>query len=163
MRVSEFDYALPPELIAQHPAERRTASRLLHLAADGAMRDLSFESLPGLVDARDTLVLNDTRVVKARLFGAKPSGGRVEIFVERVLAPREALVLMRAGHSPRPGAAVLVDDVTVTVEGREGELYRVRFSSDIGPVLERHGSVPLPPYITHAPGAVDAERYQTVY
>ena len=163
MRVSEFDYALPPELIAQHPAERRTASRLLHLQADGKMTDLPFESLPGLVDERDTLVLNDTRVVKARLFGAKPSGGRVEIFVERLLGSREALALMRAGHSPKPGTEVLIGDVTATVEGREGDLYRVRFSEDIEPVLERHGSVPLPPYITHAPGDEDAERYQTVY
>jgi S-adenosylmethionine:tRNA ribosyltransferase-isomerase len=163
MRVSEFDYALPPELIAQHPAERRTASRLLHLAADGTISDLSFESLPELVDARDTLVLNDTRVIKARLFGAKPSGGRVEIFVERILSPRQALALMRAGHSPRPGAEVRVGDAKATVEGREGDLYRVRFSDDIEPLLERCGSVPLPPYITHAPADEDAERYQTVY
>ena len=163
MRVSEFDYALPPELIAQHPAERRTASRLLHLAADGTMSDLSFESLPELVDARDTLVLNDTRVIKARLFGAKSSGGRVEIFVERILSPREALALMRAGHSPKPGSDVLIGDATATVEGREGDLYRVRFSTEIEPLLERYGSVPLPPYITHAPVDEDVERYQTVY
>jgi S-adenosylmethionine:tRNA ribosyltransferase-isomerase len=163
MRVSEFDYALPPELIAQHPAERRTASRLLHLAADGAMRDLSFESLPELVDARDTLVLNDTRVIKARLFGAKPSGGRVEIFIERILGAREALALIRAGHSPKPGTEILVGDANATVDGREGDLYRVRFSKDIEPLLEQYGSVPLPPYITHAPAAEDAERYQTVY
>jgi S-adenosylmethionine:tRNA ribosyltransferase-isomerase len=163
MRVSEFDYALPPELIAQHPAKRRSASRLLHLDADGRITDLSFEALPTLVDERDTLVVNDTRVVKARLFGAKASGGRVEILVERLLGAREALALMRAGHSPRPGSEVLVDAVKVTVEGREGDLYRVRFSEDIEPVLERHGSVPLPPYITHAPDAGDAERYQTVY
>jgi S-adenosylmethionine:tRNA ribosyltransferase-isomerase len=163
MRVSEFDYALPPELIAQHPAERRTASRLLHLQADGKMTDLAFESLPELVDARDTLVLNDTRVIKARLFGAKPSGGRVEIFVERILSPREALALMRAGHSPKPGTEVVIGDATATVEGREGDLYRVRFSKDIEPLLQSYGSVPLPPYITHAPVDEDAERYQTVY
>jgi S-adenosylmethionine:tRNA ribosyltransferase-isomerase len=163
MRVSEFDYALPPELIAQHPAQRRSASRLLHLEADGKISDLAFEALPELVDERDTLVLNDTRVIKARLFGAKPSGGRVEIFVERLTGPREGLALMRAGHSPRPGAEVLIDGVKVTVEGREGDLYRVRFSEDIEAVLERHGSVPLPPYITHTPDAADAERYQTVY
>jgi S-adenosylmethionine:tRNA ribosyltransferase-isomerase len=163
MRVSEFDYALPSELIAQHPAERRSASRLLHLQADGKMTDLAFESLPGLVDARDTLVLNDTRVIKARLFGAKPSGGRVEILVERLLGPREALALMRAGHSPKPGTEVMIGGDTATVEGREGDLYRVRFSADIEPLMERHGSVPLPPYITHAADDGDAERYQTVY
>jgi S-adenosylmethionine:tRNA ribosyltransferase-isomerase len=163
MRVSEFDYALPPELIAQHPAERRTASRLLHLQADGKITDLAFESLPGLVDERDTLVVNDTRVVKARLFGAKPSGGRVEIFVERLLGPREALALMRAGHSPRPGSEVRIGEVSATVEGREGDLYRVRFSADTESVMERYGSVPLPPYITHTPDGDDAARYQTVY
>jgi S-adenosylmethionine:tRNA ribosyltransferase-isomerase len=163
MRVSEFDYALPPDLIAQHPAKSRTGSRLLHLQADGNLRDLAFESLPELVDQRDTLVLNDTRVVKARLFGAKPSGGRVEIFVESLLGPRQALALMRAGHSARPGTEVRIGNATASVEGREGDLYRVRFSEDIEPLLERHGSVPLPPYITHTPGAEDAERYQTVY
>ena len=163
MRASEFDYALPPELIAQHPAERRTASRLLHLEADGRMSDLSFESLPDLVDSRDTVVVNDTRVIKARLFGAKTSGGRVELFVERLLGPREALALMRAGHPPKRGTEVAIADATATVEGREGDLYRVRFSCDIEPLLERHGSVPLPPYITHPPDASDQDRYQTVY
>jgi len=163
MQVSEFDYELPPELIAQHPAARRTASRLLHLDAEGKISDLPFDELPQLVDERDALAINDTRVIKARLFGAKRSGGRVEIFVERVRGPREALALMRAGHSPRPGTEVLVGEVTVTVEGREGDLYRVRFSEDVESVLERHGSVPLPPYITHAPDREDAERYQTVY
>jgi S-adenosylmethionine:tRNA ribosyltransferase-isomerase len=169
MRLSEFDYVLPAELIAQYPAAQRRASRLLHLdAAGGRLRDLRFAELPGLVGGRDTVVLNDTRVVKARLFGHKPSGGMVEIFVERVLDDgkadaREALALMRAGHPPKPGTEVLIDDVRATVLGREGELYHVRFSADIAGVLERHGSVPLPPYITHRPDRADAERYQTVY
>src|ERR1044071_7555977 len=102
MLVSEFDYDLPVELIAQHPAPKRTASRLLHLdAASGALRDLTFTDLPRLVDTRDAVVLNDTRVVKARLFGRKASGGRVEIFVERIAGARDALALIRAGHSPR--------------------------------------------------------------
>ena len=163
MLVSEFDYDLPAELIAQHPAPKRTASRLLHLQADGAIRDLAFTDLPGLVDSRDVVVLNDTRVIKARLFGRKASGGRVEIFVERVTGPREALALMRAGHSPKAGTEVEIGDVRATVEGREGELYRVKFSQDIHSVLERLGNVPLPPYIRHTPDAADAERYQTVY
>ena len=163
MLVSEFDYALPAELIAQHPAPERTASRLLHVDARGALDDLPFADLPALVDQRDTVVLNDTRVIKARLFGRKPSGGHVEVFVERILAPREALALMRAGHAPKAGTEVLIGDARATVEGREGELYRVRFSEDIEPLLERHGTVPLPPYITHAPDAADAQRYQTVY
>jgi len=164
MLVSEFDYDLPPELIAQHPAAKRTASRLLHLdSATGALRDLAFADLPGLVDQRDVLVLNDTRVIKARLFGRKASGGRVEIFVERITGAREALALMRAGHSPKAGTEIMIGDASATVQGREGELYRVRFSEEIRPLLERHGTVPLPPYIRHTPDAVDAERYQTVY
>ncbi len=163
MRVSEFDYELPAELIAQHPAPSRTASRLLHLQAGGRLQDLMFTDLPELVDERDTLVLNDTRVIKARLFGRKPSGGQVEVFVERIVAPQVALALMRAGHAPKAGTEVLIDDVRATVEDREGELYRVHFSEDVERVLERHGSVPLPPYITHPAQAEDAERYQTVY
>ena len=163
MLVSEFDYALPAELVAQHPAPRRSASRLLHLEADGTLHDRRFEELPSLVDERDAIVLNDTRVIRARLFGRKPSGGRVEIFVERILAPREALALMRAGHAPKAGTEVLIGDVHAVVGGREGALYRVRFSHDIESVLEVHGTVPLPPYITHTADAADAERYQTVY
>ena len=164
MLVSEFDYDLPPELIAQHPAPKRTASRLLHLdAKSGALRDLAFADLPGLVDSRDALVLNDTRVIKARLFGRKATGGRVEIFVERITGPHEALALIRAGHSPKAGTEVMIDDVRATVGGREGELYRVRFSQETQSVLERHGNVPLPPYIHHTPDEDDAERYQTVY
>ena len=165
MKVAEFDYRLPDELIAQHPAAERAASRLLHLdGASGTLRDLAFADLPRLVDARDLVVLNDTRVIKARLFGAKASGGRVELFVERIVAQHEALGLMRAGHSPKPGARLTVGDgVAVEVLGREEDLYRVRFSEPVDQVLERCGNVPLPPYITHAPGPEDAERYQTVY
>ena len=163
MRVSEFDYELPVELIAQHPAPSRTASRLLHLEAGGRLENRMFTDLPELVDERDTLVLNDTRVIKARLFGRKPSGGQVEVFVERIVAPRVALALLRAGHPPKAGTEVLIGEVQASVESRQGELYQVRFSDDVERVLERHGSVPLPPYITHAPGAEDAERYQTVY
>jgi len=164
MLVSEFDYALPPALIAQHPAARRSASRLLRLRADGALEDLAFADLPGLLDARDCLVLNDTRVIKARLSGRKASGGRIELFVERLLGPREALALIRASHPPAAGAELVVgDEVVVTVEERVDDLYRVKSSEDLEAVLERCGAVPLPPYITHSPGEADAERYQTVY
>ena len=163
VRVSEFDYPLPAELIAQHPAVQRTASRLLHLRSDGGIEDLRFADLPRLVDARDLLVLNDTRVIKARLAGRKASGGRIELFVERTLGTREALALVRASHPPPVGSELVVEDARVRVQGREGELYRVRFSQDVGPLLERHGAVPLPPYIRHAPRDEDAERYQTVY
>ena len=163
MLVSEFDYELPAELIAQHPAPQRTASRLLHVDSRGALRDLNFTDLPQLIDARDTVVLNDTRVMRARLFGRKASGGQVELFVERIFGEREALALIRAGHSPKPGTLVEIGDAKAVVEGREGELYRVRFSGNVERLLERHGSIPLPPYITHPPTDDDAERYQTVY
>ncbi len=165
MLVSEFDYELPSELIAQHPAPERSASRLLHLdAASGAIEDLAFADFPGLVGPRDALVLNDTKVVKARLAGRRISGGKVEVFVERALGPREALALVRASRTVRPGGELVVGDgVRATVLGREGELYRVRFSEDIESVLERCGAVPLPPYIRHAPQPEDAARYQTVY
>ena len=165
MRLAEFDYALPEELIAQHPAGARAGSRLLHLdAASGRIQDLAFADLPSLVGKRDTLVVNDTRVIKARLAGAKASGGRIELFIERVTGPCEALALIRSSHHPREGGELVVGDgARVTVVGREGNLYRVRFAEDVLAVLERCGAVPLPPYIRHAPGAQDAERYQTVY
>jgi S-adenosylmethionine:tRNA ribosyltransferase-isomerase len=164
MLVSEFDYELPAELIAQHPAPERRASRLLHLRADGAIEDLAFADLPSLVDGRDALVLNDTRVIKARLAGRKASGGRIELFVERIVAPREALALIRASHPPATGSALLVGGaVRVTVVSREQDLYRVAFDDEVEAVLERFGSVPLPPYISHDPDEADAERYQTVY
>jgi len=165
MRLAEFDYALPAELIAQHPAPERTSSRLLHLdAASGRIEDLAFADLPGLVGKRDTVVLNDTRVIKARLAGRKASGGKIELFVERIRGAREALALIRSSHAPRTGNELVVGDgARVTVLGREDDLYRVRFAEDLLPVLERCGAVPLPPYIRHAPDAADAERYQTVY
>ena len=165
MRLAEFDYALPEALIAQHPVGARAASRLLHLdAASGGIEDLAFADLPALVDQRDTLVVNDTRVIKARLAGAKASGGRIELFIERVTGAREALALIRSSHHPREGGELVVGDgARVTVIGREGDLYRVRFAEDVHALLERCGAVPLPPYIRHAPDAQDAERYQTVY
>ncbi|OFZ91056.1 MAG: tRNA preQ1(34) S-adenosylmethionine ribosyltransferase-isomerase QueA [Betaproteobacteria bacterium RBG_16_66_20] len=165
MKLADFDYQLPQQLIAQHPARERTASRLLHLdGRSGKLSDLAFADLPGLVEARDAVVLNDTRVIKARLFGRKASGGRVELFIERIAGEYEALGLMRAGHSPKPGTRLSVGDgAAVEVLGREEDLYRVRFAEPVAAVLERCGNVPLPPYITHRPGPEDRERYQTVY
>ncbi|HEY7239794.1 MAG TPA: tRNA preQ1(34) S-adenosylmethionine ribosyltransferase-isomerase QueA [Burkholderiales bacterium] len=164
MLVSEFDYELPAELIAQHPPGARRASRLLHLRADGAIDDLAFADLPRLVDRRDALVLNDTRVIKARLAGRKESGGRIELFVERIVGPRRALALIRASHPPAAGSDLFVgDNVRITVEGREDDLYQVLFHEEVSSTLEKFGAVPLPPYITHAPDASDVERYQTVY
>lgn len=166
MRVAEFDYALPEELIAQHPAAERTRSRLLHLdGRTGALEDLLFADLPRLLGPRDVLVLNDTRVIKARLAGRKSTGGRIELFVERLLGEREVLALIRASHPPRQGSELVVGDgARAQVLGREDDLYRLRFAEgSAAELLERCGEVPLPPYITHAPDAKDAERYQTVY
>lgn len=165
MKTSEFDYALPEELIAQHPASERGASRLLYLdAPSGAIEDLTFAELPRLVEPGDVIVLNDTRVLKARLFGHKSTGGRIEVFVERIVAEFEALALMRSGHPPHPGYKLIVGDgVEIEVLAREDDLYRVRFSEPVAAALERCGNVPLPPYIRHVPDARDAERYQTVY
>jgi S-adenosylmethionine:tRNA ribosyltransferase-isomerase len=162
--VSEFDYELPPELVAQHPAPQRSASRLLRLnAANGSLEDLKFSDLPRFLGPGDAIVLNDTRVVKARLIGRKASGGKVELFVERALDKRQALALIKASHAPAVGSDILINEIAARVEAREGEVYRVRFAEDINGVLERFGAVPLPPYIRHAPLAEDAERYQTVY
>ena len=166
MRVSEFDYALPENLIAQHPARERSGSRLLHLdARTGALRDMYFTDLANLVASPDVLVLNDTRVINARLAGRKSTGGRIELMIERVTGTHEALALIRASHPPQAGAELSVGSgVRVLVLGREQDLYRVRFpEATVEDVMERFGAVPLPPYITHAPDAVDAERYQTVY
>lgn len=166
MRVADFDYALPEELIAQHPAGERSRSRLLHLKGiTGEIEDLVFTDLPSLVGAHDVLVVNDTRVVKARLAGRKSTGGRIEIFVERTLGESEALALIRASHPPQAGSTLHVgDDVRIEVLGRNGELYRLRFrNARVADVLEHHGTLPLPPYISHSPDTQDAERYQTIY
>lgn len=165
MRTDEFDFVLPERLIAQHPPEQRGASRLLY-AHDGALEDRRFADLLQLVEPNDVLVLNDTRVIKARLFGSKESGGRVEVLVERVLNAHEVLAQVRASHAPQAGSRMLLAGVlTVEVLGREGEFFHLRFVSgeSVLDLLERHGQLPLPPYITHAADGEDEQRYQTVY
>lgn len=162
-RLDDFDFELPPGLIAQHPLPERTASRLLHVGPSG-LGDRQFTDIERLLDADDVLVFNDTRVIKARLLGRKPSGGRVEALVERMLEPTLALALVRTSHRPATGATFVFDDaVTATVEGRRDEFFLLRFEEEVLPVLQRHGHVPLPPYIGHADGVVDDERYQTVF
>ncbi len=164
--LDDFDYDLPPELIAQQPAAERGASRLLHLAAgpSHALSDHRFNELADFLDPGDVLVMNDTRVMKARLFGAKESGGRVEVLVERVIGEREVLAHVRASKSPRAGSRIRLEDkIDVTVIGRADDLFHLRFDAAVDSVLEAYGQVPLPPYITHAPEANDEARYQTVY
>ena len=165
MRTDEFDYVLPERLIAQHPPAQRGASRLLY-AHDDVLEDLRFSDLLRLVRPGDVLVLNDTRVIKARLSGSKASGGKVEVLVERVLDEHEVLAQVRASHAPQAGSALrLAKDLHVTVLAREGEFFRLRFEhdQDVYALLEQHGELPLPPYITHTPDAEDEQRYQTVF
>jgi S-adenosylmethionine:tRNA ribosyltransferase-isomerase len=161
----DFDYTLPRELIAQVPARERTGSRLLHV--DGAkLSDLPYTALPSLLAAGDLLVFNDTRVIRSRLAATKPSGGRVELLLERVLGRDEALFQLRASHPPKPGGVLLLaDGARATVVGRSDRFFRLRFDGtpSLADLLERHGDVPLPPYITRPAEADDAERYQTVY
>ena len=165
MRTEEFDFVLPVHLIAQRPPERRGASRLLHIRKD-AREDRMFADLPALIRESDVLVLNDTRVLKARLFGVKESGGRVEVLVERVLGEHEILAQLRASKPPKPGSQLLLgNDLPVTMLRREGEFFRLRFDSpeSVSVLLEQCGQLPLPPYITHAADSGDEERYQTVF
>ena len=163
---SDFDFALPPELIAQHPAPERSASRLLD-GRSGTPVDRVFRDLPELLTPGDLLVFNDTRVIKARLHGAKASGGAVEALVERVLPGHEVLMHLRASKSPRPGSRVrFADAFDAEVLGRggpDGSLFQLRFPSEPFALLEQHGHVPLPPYITHADSANDVARYQTIF
>lgn len=167
LTLTDFDFTLPDELIAQFPAEQRRHSRLLYLdAPSGALRDDFFRHLPAYLQAGDLLVFNDTRVIKARLHGSKESGGKIEVLLERVLDEHHVLAHIRASHSPQPGSALLLEGcLAVRVIEKEGALYRLQFAGDesVLTLLERHGSLPLPPYITHAPDAVDETRYQTVY
>lgn len=182
MRTDEFDFVLPERLIAQHPPQLRGASRLLHVH-DGVLEDRLFADLLQLVRPDDVLVLNDTRVIKARLFGSKESatksrnslsakadekltGGKVEVLVERVLNAHEVLAQVRASHAPQAGSRLLLaGTLAVEVLGREGEFFLLRFDDkeDVLDLLERYGQLPLPPYITHAAGGEDEQRYQTVY
>jgi S-adenosylmethionine:tRNA ribosyltransferase-isomerase len=163
--LSDFDYELPPELIAQTPSPSRTSSRLLHVAG-AELHDHMFSELPGLFAPDDLLVFNDTRVIRSRLYGRKPSGGRVELLLERVVAPAEAWMQLAASHLPRPGGSVLLEGgARATVLERDGRFFRLRLEADVPfeAYLDRHGEVPLPPYIGRAPQLADTERYQTVY
>ncbi len=165
MRTAEFDFDLPERLIAQHPPAQRGASRLLDVRG-AEWADRLFADLPQLVREHDVLVFNDTRVLKARLFGVKETGGQVEVLVERLLDAHHALAQVRASKPPTAQSRLLLaEELPVTVLGREGQFYKLRFESpqEIDALLDRYGELPLPPYITHAATAEDQERYQTVY
>jgi S-adenosylmethionine:tRNA ribosyltransferase-isomerase len=163
LSLQDFDYRLPEELIAQFPEPERTASRLLRLSGE-KLSDHRFSDLPQFLHPGDVLVFNDTRVIKARLFGFKASGGKIEALVERVTGTHEALAQIRASKSPRPGTRLVFGEgIEAEVVERRDDLYLLRFGGDVLDVLEQHGHVPLPPYITHADGQADLARYQTVY
>ena len=181
--LSDFDFTLPPELIAQHPAPERSSSRLLD-ATGTSPNDRIFRDLPSLLRRGDLLVFNDTKVVKARLFGEKPTGGKVELLIERVLGGNQMAAHMRVSKKPEPGTTIKLvgapgtnDNLSATLLGRwpdaQGGLFRFVLSNDAGDdpytLMEQHGHIPLPPYIerTYDPSATDAEedqrRYQTVF
>ena len=168
LTVDDFDFPLPAELIAQHPAAERRGSRLLHVDGD-RISDLHFANLPTLLAPGDLLVFNDTRVIRARLFGQKESGGQVEVLIERIVDARHALAQVRASKSPKPGTRLrLADAFEVTVTGRTGasqEFFALELpeGGDFWQLTEQHGALPLPPYITHAAGSDDESRYQTVF
>ncbi|MFM2036654.1 MAG: hypothetical protein RL459_1919, partial [Pseudomonadota bacterium] len=175
--LSDFDFSLPPELIAQHPAAERSGSRLLD--GTGAQPvDRIFRELPGLLRRGDLLVFNDTKVIKARLFGEKPTGGKVELLIERVLTGNQVAAHMRVSKKPEVGTTLQLSaapgrdaGLSATLLGRwpdaDGALFRFVLSNDAGDdpytLMERHGHVPLPPYITHADSEADQTRYQTVF
>ncbi|MFY9348405.1 MAG: S-adenosylmethionine:tRNA ribosyltransferase-isomerase, partial [Orrella sp.] len=149
--MADYDYVLPVELIAQHPTTERTGSRLLHVDANAQLFDRQFAGLIDLLNPNDLLVFNDTRVIKARLFGQKDSGGKVEVLIERIIGSNQALAHIKASKSPKAGSRLrLADAFEVLVGERNNDLFLLTFAEPVLEQLDRHGHVPLPPYIEHA-------------
>ena len=167
MKTRDFDFYLPDTLIAQHPTSQRSTSKLLHLnGKTGVVRDKLFVDLPDFLSAGDLLIFNDTRVIKARLFGHKSSGGAVELLIERVLNTQHVMAHIRASRAPKAGAKLkLADAFDAEVIGRDDDLFHVKFLGEapVLDLLEQYGTLPLPPYITHMAETDDETRYQTVY
>lgn len=166
MQLSDFHYQLPPELIAQYPPASRSGSRLLCLDGNsGTVDDRTFLDLPDLLQAGDLLVFNDTRVIPARMYGRKQTGGKVEILVERVLGERRALAQVRSSKSPKRGGMISIgDDALLEVVGRQGDMFELLSpGQDMMSLLQRHGHMPLPPYVQRDDEELDLERYQTIY
>ena len=168
LTLDDFDFDLPAELIAQEPAAERSGSRLLQVLGSD-ISDHRFTELPALLRTGDLLVFNDTRVIRARLLGRKASGGRIEVLFERIIDARHAVAQIRASKSPKPGSLILLEEtIPLRVCGRsgeQGEFFELELAADgdLWSLVERHGRLPLPPYITHAAAAADEERYQTVF
>jgi S-adenosylmethionine:tRNA ribosyltransferase-isomerase len=168
LTVDDFDFPLPPELIAQHPAAERRGSRLLHVFGEQLV-DRKFADLPTLLRAGDLLVFNDTKVIKARFFGQKDTGGQVEIMLERIVDASHAICQVRASKAPKAGSTMrLADAFTVKMTGRagaDGDFFALELlePGDFWELSERYGKLPLPPYIEHPAEGADETRYQTVY
>jgi S-adenosylmethionine:tRNA ribosyltransferase-isomerase len=171
MQLSDFNYELPADLIAQHPLANRTDSRLLELRADGpnhaALIDRQFKDILSIIKPGDLLVFNDTKVIPARLHGNKETGGNVELLIERISGDKQAWVQIRASKVPKTGSIVHIhnqagESFPVEMIGYDGRFYEVLFPENIFGLLERFGELPLPPYIEHRPDSEDAQRYQTV-
>lgn len=166
MKTADFDYELPDHLIAQAPLAERTDSRLLYVPANAAEQDLHFTDVEDLIQPNDLLVLNDTKVIPARLFGQKESGGQLEVLVERITGEHQALCHIRCSRSPKPGSRILLEgELEAEVTGRQGALFEVQFDADRPVVawLQEYGHMPLPPYIERADTEDDQQRYQTVF
>lgn len=171
MQLSDFNYDLPPQLIAQHPLANRTDSRLLEVKAEGGngalFIDRQFRDILNLIKPGDLLVLNDTKVIPARLYGKKETGGNVELLIERISSENQAWVQMRASKVPKTGSIVHIhnqagESFPVEIIGYDGRFYEVRFPENVFALLEKFGELPLPPYIEHQANQEDAKRYQTV-
>jgi len=165
MQLSDFSFNLPDELIARYPLAQRSASRLLHLNSEGQYSDRHFTDILELFEPGDLLVLNDTKVMKARLKGRRATGGAVEILVERIFDQTIAHCHIKASNSPKAGAELFIgaDEVKITVQGRHENLFVVEFSQPILQVLDQHGQLPIPPYFNREAETIDNERYQTVF
>ncbi|MEK5741934.1 MULTISPECIES: tRNA preQ1(34) S-adenosylmethionine ribosyltransferase-isomerase QueA [Acinetobacter] len=165
MQLSDFSFDLPDELIARYPLEQRSASRLLHLDAQGQYHDHQFTDILDLLNEGDLLVLNDTKVMKARLKGKRASGGAVEVLVERMMDQFIAHCHIKASNTPKAGAELFIgpDEVKVTVQGRHENLFIVEFSQPILDVLDKYGALPIPPYFNREAEEIDTVRYQTVF
>ncbi|ADU91309.1 tRNA preQ1(34) S-adenosylmethionine ribosyltransferase-isomerase QueA [Taylorella equigenitalis] len=160
----DFFYELPADRIAQRPTEKRTESKLLHVGADGSWDDLTFPQIKNLLKKDDLLIFNDTRVIKARLFGQKSTGGKIECLIERVIAPKCAIVHLRFSKRPQSGSQLFFNEgITATVIDQSVDEFTLEFSEPVMDVLDHIGQLPLPPYIKHNPDDFDYERYQTVY
>lgn len=165
MRTQDFDFYLPDHLIAQHPTTDRTASRMLHLEKD-KLTNRQFADLPDFINAGDLIVLNDTRVIKARLFGTKESGGNIEVLIERVINEHTAYAHIKASRAPKIGSKIkLANIIDAEITARHDDLFECHFLNEdsLLNLLEQYGQLPLPPYITHTPTADDETRYQTVF